>query len=315
MRYPVLLALLAAGAAACHDATAPRDDGQTVAPSASTQSSRPNLREERASLIAAGNQVSSAMARKGVASGLGGRLAGNVLFLAPRIATLRGKQAAIDWLSTNPTAPSAIQWGVLAADVSNDATQGFTWTGGTFTADLGTGPAEHNGFFLIYWRRGPGGAWRIAAMVFNLGGPQTGPLPPGFGTPTTRHRRSFHQVSSDRLLEIDAAFSAAAVKHGTGPAFERFAAPNAMAVGGGQFIFGPAAIGEAFASGPDDVVSWVPRFADVAESGDLGFTVGDAIFELVEVGTFFTKYLTVWQRQDDGRWRFVADFGNSRPGP
>jgi ketosteroid isomerase-like protein len=88
-----------------------------------------------------------------------------------------------------------------------------------------------------------------------------------------------------------------------------------MAVGGGQFIFGPEAIGEAFASEPGDVVSWVPRFAGIAESSDLGFTIGDATFNLVQFGTFFTKYLTVWQRQDDGRWRFVADFGNSRPAP
>ena len=43
-------------------------------------------------------------------------------------------------------------------------------------------------------------------------------------------------------------------------------------VGGGQFIFGPAAIGEAFTSDPTDVISWVPRFSDAAASGDLGFT-------------------------------------------
>jgi ketosteroid isomerase-like protein len=311
MRHLVLLASLAIAAAACRDTTGMDD---AALPEASVNRGI-DLREERAALIAVGNRLSDAIARKGVAAGLGDALAGDALFLAPRSNTFRNKQAAIDWLSTNPIAPTAIQWEVLAADVSNDATQGFTWTGGTIHVDLGTGPADQPAFFLIYWRRGPGGNWRIAALVFNLAGPQVGPLPPGFGTPTTRQRRSFRQISSDKLLEIDAAFSAASVKRGTGPAFKHFAAENAMAVGGGQFIFGPKAIGQAFASEPGDVVSWIPRFAGIAQSGDLGFTVGDATFELVQFGTFFTKYLTVWQRQDDGRWRFVADFGNSRPAP
>jgi ketosteroid isomerase-like protein len=315
MRHLVLLALLTGGMAACNDATAPTDDGQNLAASASAQSGRADLRPVRASLIEAGNQVSAAMKNKGVVAGLSARFAGDVLFLGPRTPTLHGKQAAIDWLSTNPIAPTEIQWEVLKADVSNDATQGYTWAGGTFTADLGTGPSELPGFFLLYWRRGPGGEWRIAAMVLNIAGPQVGPLPDGFGTPTTKQRRSFGETSDHKLLEIDAAFSAASVKRGTGFAFGRFAAENAMAVGGGQFIFGAAAIGEAFASEPTDVVSWIPRFSDVAGSGDLGFSVGDAKFDLGVVGTFYTKYLTVWQKQDNSRWRFVADFGNSRPAP
>jgi ketosteroid isomerase-like protein len=311
MRRLVLLASLAIAVAACRETTGMDD---AALPEASAHSGI-DLREERAALIARGNQLSDAIARKGVPDGLGDALAGNALFLAPRANTFRKKDAAIEWLSTNPIAPTAIEWEVLAADVSNDATQGFTWTGGTIHIDLGTGPSDQPAFFLIYWRKGPGGHWRIAALVFNLAGPQVGPLPPGFGTPTTEQRRHFRTVPEDKLLEIDARFSAASVRRGTGPAFRHFAAGNAMAVGGGQFIFGPEAIGEAFASEPGDVVSWVPRFAGIAESGDLGFTIGDATFNLVQFGTFFTKYLTVWQRQDDGRWRFVADFGNSRPAP
>ena len=313
MRPLVLLTLLAAGAAACQNATSPRDADQALSPTAASARARPDLREERAGLTAAGNQLSAAIGRKGVAAGLGDAFAGNVLFLGPRTATIRGKEAAVEWLSTNPLAPSTVEWEVLAADVSNDATQGYTWTGGTITIDLGAGPTEQSAYFLLYWRKGPGGHWRIAASVFNLGGPQPLPLPDGFGTPTTRQRRNFNPTPKQRLLEVDAAFSALSVKRGTGPAFERFAAPNGIAVGG-TFIFGPEAIGVAFASEPGDSVSWVPRFADIAESGDLGFTIGDATFALVAT-TFYTKYLTVWQKQDNGSWRFVADLGNSRPAP
>jgi hypothetical protein len=115
-------------------------------------------------------------------------------------------------------------------------------------------------------------------------------------------------------LATDAAFSAMSVEDGSGPAFEHFAAPTAIAAGA-TLIFGPEVIGQEFTGGPNDVVSWEPRFVDVAARGDLGFTVGDAAFELEGIPPFYTKYLTVWRRMNDREWRFVADLGNSRPAP
>ena len=63
------------------------------------------------------------------------------------------------------------------------------------------------------------------------------------------------------------------------------------------------------------MISWVPRFSDAAASGDLGFSVGEATFDFGAAGTFYSKYLTVWQKQDTGAWRYVADLGNNRPAP
>jgi ketosteroid isomerase-like protein len=315
MRNLVLLALLAGASLACQDAAEP---GGVNPSSEASDGAHLDLREERASLIAAGDALSDAIAQQGLISAFGAALADNALFLSPRTPVLEGRSSALSFLSTNSVAPSAIQWEVIVADVSNDGTQGFTWSQGAFTADFGTGPTERPGFFLIYWRRA-GGEWKIAALSLNAGGPQTGPIPGEFGTPTDKHRRNFPNTDVDQqraeLLAVDAAFSDASVSGGTGPAFAAYAAPNAIAVGDGQLIFGPEAIGTAFTTGPNDVVSWVPRFSDVAASGDLGFTVGDATFVFPEVGTFYTKYLTVWQKQDTGEWKFRSDFGSSRPAP
>jgi ketosteroid isomerase-like protein len=315
MRNLVLLALLAGASLACRDAT---EAGGINPSSEASKRGHLDLREERASLIAAGNALSNAIAQQGLISALGGALAEDALFLSPRTPVLEGRSAALSFLSTNPVAPSAIRWQVIVADVSSNAAQGFSWSQGSFTINLGAGPTELAGFFLIYWSR-IAGDWKIAALSLNAGGPQNGPIPEGFGTPTTKQRRHFPHIDVDRerakLLAVDAAFSAASVSGGTGPAFAAFAARNAIAVGDGQLIFGPEAIGAAFTTGPNDVVSWVPRFSDVAASGDLGFTVGDATFVFPEAGTFYTKYLTVWQKQNNGRWRFRSDFGSSRPAP
>jgi plastocyanin len=155
-------------------------------------------------------------------------------------------------------------------------------------------------------------------MTIASGGPHEGGIPAGFGTPDTKHRRNFPNTEvgeqRDAILAADAAFSAASVANGSGPAFEQFAAPNAIA-NSGDLVFGPADIGVAFASEPGDTVSWIPRFADVAASGDLGFSVGEATFDLADGTLFFSKYLTVWQKQNTGEWRYVADLGNSRPAP
>jgi ketosteroid isomerase-like protein len=315
MRNLVFLALLAGASLACQNATQP--DGINPSSEASDRAHL-DLREERASLIAAGNALSGALAEDGEISAFGSALAQNALFLSPRTPVLEGRAAALSFLSSNPVAPSAIRWEVIVADVSNDGTQGFTWSQGAFTINLGAGPTELPGFFLIYWRR-IAGEWQVAAISINAGGPQSDPIPDQFGTPTNKLRRNFPNtdVAEQRaeLLAVDAAFSAASVSDGTGPAFAAYAASNAIAVGDGQLIFGPEDIGTAFTTGPNDVVSWVPRFSDVAASGDLGFTVGDATFVFADFGTFYTKYLTVWQKQDTGEWKFRSDFGSSRPAP
>jgi ketosteroid isomerase-like protein len=315
MRRFVLLTCVALAAAACRDAATPTD------PSLSEASTRAHLdlRVERAALIDAGNAVSAAIASQGVPAGLGAALASDALLLSPRVNVLQGHDAAVTFLSSDPIAPSALNWTVFAADVSNDGTQGYTWAQGGFTINIGTGPLQLPGFFLMHWRRpAAGDEWQIAAMTIGNGGPHSGDIPAGFGTPDTKHRRNFPntEVGEQRaaVLAVDAAFSAASVANGSGPAFQQFAAPNAIAVSG-DLVFGPADIGVAFESGPNDVISWIPRFSDVAASGDLGFSVGEAVFDFADFGFFYSKYLTVWQKQNTGEWLFVADLGNSRPAP
>ena len=319
MRHLILIGLLAGAAMACQDSAAPRE---SISPALSEASvaAQLDLRVERASLAAAGNALSSALGTQGVAAALDAAFADDVLLLSPRVNVLSGRAAAGTFLTSDPLAPSALQWSVEIAEVSNDGTQGYTWSEGSATYDFGTGALARPSFFLTYWRRAAVGEdWTVAGLVISLGGPSTGGIPAGFGTPDTKHRRNFPntEVAAQRaeILSVDAAFSAASVAQGSGPAFEQFAAPNAIGVGGGQYIFGPAALGEAFTSDPTDVISWVPRFSDAAASGDLGFSVGEATFDFGPAGTFYSKYLTVWQKQDTGAWRWVADLGNNRPAP
>jgi ketosteroid isomerase-like protein len=315
MRIPVVLCAVAALLAACDGSPDP-----ATSPTLSSEASQRahlDLREERAALTSAADALSDAIAHDGVAAALTAALADDAIFLSPRTDMVVGKSAIAAILTTDPLAPSALSWTTIKSDVSNDGSQGYTWTQGSVTINIGTGPLELPGMALIYWKR-VGDEWKVAAINISSGGPQTLPIPAGFDTPDTKHRRNFPNTDAaaqtEQVLAVDRAFSDASLERTLGVAFEAFAAPDAIAVGGGQFVYGPAAIGEAFAATPDDHVSWVPRFGSVAESGDLGFTVGDASFILPDV-SFYTKYLTIWQKQNTGEWRYVADFGSSRPAP
>jgi uncharacterized protein (TIGR02246 family) len=68
-------------------------------------------------------------------------------------------------------------------------------------------------------------------------------------------------------------------------------------------------------SAPGITISWRATNVEVARSGDLGYAVG-----IAEVSTKDTKgkpvtgrgkYMTVWKKQPDGKWKAVADIFNS----
>ena len=59
-------------------------------------------------------------------------------------------------------------------------------------------------------------------------------------------------------------------------------------------------------------LTWEPKFAKMAASGELGYTYGTyqitdkATDSIIGVG----KYATIWQKQSDGKWKAILDTGN-----
>jgi ketosteroid isomerase-like protein len=123
------------------------------------------------------------------------------------------------------------------------------------------------------------------------------------------------------LLRTDEEFSRAAQSRGIGEAFAAYAAENAtmMPVGGNPAV-GRAAIRKEFEGLPvEATLKWKPFSADVARSGDLGYTLGTYEYRAPgadgKMTTHHGKYCTVWRKQADGRWRWDSDIGNPSPEP
>jgi ketosteroid isomerase-like protein len=66
-------------------------------------------------------------------------------------------------------------------------------------------------------------------------------------------------------------------------------------------------------------LTWKPVKAEMAASGDLGYTFGNYIYSARnkegKLVTSYGKYTSIWKKQKDGQWKVVVDMGNSSPEP
>ena len=66
-------------------------------------------------------------------------------------------------------------------------------------------------------------------------------------------------------------------------------------------------------SNPGPVLNWWPTYAEIAGSGELGWTTGPWEYrsEKDKPAEAFGHFATVWQRQLDGKWKVLIDEGHS----
>lgn len=125
------------------------------------------------------------------------------------------------------------------------------------------------------------------------------------------------------LREADAAMSRAVSAHDPA-AFARFVDEEAIWGGPASLQEGRSAVTAWWArytSPGGERLTWSPRQAVLAASGDLGYTLGDYRWEGKGPGgkalAAEGRYLTVWRRGKDGAFRAVFDMElePARPGP
>ena len=112
------------------------------------------------------------------------------------------------------------------------------------------------------------------------------------------------------IIAADKAFSDSSVKHGSIDAFLHFAANDMVLLKANMMpIVGHQAL-EDFYQGKTDTtytLQWEPLYAKVSKSGELGYTYGVwELFQKDDPGNIRKgTYLTIWERQSDGQWKFV----------
>ena len=256
---------------------------------------------DRDALLAADRALSDKTATLGIVPGFVPAFADDAAFLYPGAPLLRGVERIRAFVGTGDSIRKQT-WSPVFADVSADGRLGYSYG---WTRSSGS-----RGKYLACWQK-TGRDWRLVAYASTR--PMADSVAPVAlkGTAGTQVRGS---ANSHELIAADSAFAALSVAGGAKTAFLAYAAVDAISFGGGpQITEGRAAIGAGFDGFPADaVLEWWPVAATIAPSGDLGCTVGEATISSLH---HYSKYLTIWRRQADGFWKFVADGGNTRPAP
>lgn len=112
-----------------------------------------------------------------------------------------------------------------------------------------------------------------------------------------------------KVVETEKAFAKLAEEKGTKTAFLANLADDAV-----LFLPDRANAKEYWLNRAESkaLLSWAPNFADVSANGLLGYTTGNWEFRPNGKGdtpTAYGEFITVWQRQPDGPYKFVVDIG------
>lgn len=121
------------------------------------------------------------------------------------------------------------------------------------------------------------------------------------------------------LFAVDSLFNIHCQSNGFSQAFIEFAAEDVILMRQNQFpIVGKNLLKKSYSAiKKQPNLAWSPVYADVAASGDLGYTFGK--WKLVSETASgadtvsYGVYISIWKRQSDGLWKYVFDGGNETP--
>ena len=277
----------------------------------------------RDSLLAVDAARSDSATKLGLTAAAAAWLDSSVVYLRAGAPILYGRAAA---LAIMPEAPprTTFYWRPLGGGVSRDGAGGYTFGVATTAVPNADGPPTvRSDRYLAFWRRGRGGGWHVTAYaeVGSAPVPASATIPNAELPPASPSSRGRRADAARRVRQADSAFALAADLQGTGIAFGDYVAPEGVVFSGSEIVMGSEAVRALYdeQQRAGGTLNWRPVYADAAESGDLGFTVGEYVFtgrgSNGSVVQRFGKYLTIWKRLADGEWRFVVDGGNASPTP
>lgn len=126
---------------------------------------------------------------------------------------------------------------------------------------------------------------------------------------TTLHSQSLSPALQS-LVDAEKAFAAMSLEKGIKAAFLANLADDGI-----LFRPGPVNGKELWRKRPDSSAArleWAPVFADIAASGDVGYTTGWFIFTPppdLDQPPGYGYFVTLWKKQADGSWKFAFDLG------
>lgn len=203
--------------------------------------------------------------------------------------------------------PMGADWAPVYGDVS--AAGDLGWNTGPLLYAGRNGQPDRHGMFFSVWKRQSNGTFKVVLdigtdtpnAVAPLDEPPHSSWQPGLGT------AAGIDVAAARseLLAVERAFLGTAATEGLGRAYAAHLAEEARVHRPGSMpVVGRAALGD-WSAAQVARYSGEPLFADVAQSGELGYSWGgyERRSDAPEAGYF----ARVWKKDAGGTWRIVMD--------
>jgi ketosteroid isomerase-like protein len=125
-------------------------------------------------------------------------------------------------------------------------------------------------------------------------------------------------TGSDLLVQLEANFAADVAKGGHSAFLAYFAEDGVELVEGGG-INTKDDMRKQLPWPEGTTLTWTPVKAEMAASGDLGYTYGNYIYTAKDKDgkpvVNYGKYTSIWKKQKDGQWKVILDMGNDSPDP
>ncbi|MEL6759826.1 MAG: hypothetical protein AAFP04_05430, partial [Myxococcota bacterium] len=234
----------------------------------------PSVQAQRATIWLLDRAHSWFSEHSGYESGFVPLLADDVVLVVEGQPILRGKTLATEYYrSIDPDSQQRLSWHPTRIDASTDGTLGYSFG---WTETLSDNDEVVYGENIAVWRRSKNVGWRVAVYYQStLRGPPDQDSENLALFPDESRRCPPSPSSEEALLRVDIEFSARSVADGRAVAFSEYAAPEGALRRSGVLVVGPEAIAESLSNVPDgEELAWGPQLAGLAESYDIGWTVG-----------------------------------------
>ncbi len=162
------------------------------------------------------------------------------------------------------------------------------------------GGAIDEGKYVRIWRHGDG-KWQLQYVTWNSDLPLSAP------------DSASRDADVEAIRQADLAWSAAQASDGLDGVMPFYVDDAIFLPPNSPMVIGKEAIREASAAidSPGFSVSWKPMKIEVAQSGELGYAIGNFEGNIVDsAGNLVPvkgKYVEIWKKQADGSWKVAVD--------
>ena len=281
-------------------------------------SKQDNSQEALKSIIQSERDFARVSADSGMRQAFMSYLAEEAIVFRPE--PVRGKKSHIN----SPEVPGMLIWQPSFADVSRDGKMGYTTGPWEFRQESGNDSADGYGDYISVWKKQADNSWKVVIDV-GISHPH-----PGYDLrivaletehpvvyPAQKMKPS-PKINGSVLLELDQNFSNQAEGLGIQMAFQSYASPEVRLYRDGSFPIVGLEFSLTWLSDFTGTYRWTPQAADVASSGDMGYTYGTGEYSFEKIDSLFVEkfsYLRIWKIDHQGDWKLTLEVTNPVPPP